>query len=229
MAAPQQVMMAFPSGSTLNNGIVAYYKLENTNDALSTYNLTNTGTVTFGTPGKISNAAQFTGSNTKRLSTGSSMGLSTSGAFTFNLWVYITSFGSDYILDFETTTTANRRFIIYQNSSSSCEVLFSYNAIGSGTLSTSTWYMFTLRYSGTGTNQCEFFVDAVSKGTVTTGTSAGGSRNNFSLGNAMDSLGSEMSGAIDECGVWNRALTNAEITSLYASGSPGASQQYPFS
>lgn len=229
MAAPQQVMMAFPSGSTLNNNIVAYWKLENTNDELGAYNLTNTGTVTFTTPGKINNAAQFTATNSQRLSTGSSMGLSTSGAFTFNFWVYISSFGSDYIMDFETTTAANRRFIIYQNSSSSCEALFSYNAIGSGTLSTNTWYMFTMRYSGTGTNQCEFFVDAVSKGTVTIGTGTGGSRNNFALGNAMDSLGSQMSGSIDECGVWSRALTNGEITSLYASGSPGSGQQYPFS
>lgn len=210
----------------LTDNLVAYYKLENTNDELATYNLTNTGSVAFSTPGKIDNAAQFTGSNSKRLSTGSSMGLSTAGTFTFNFWVYIASFGSDYIMDFETTTTANRRFIIYQNSASSCEALFSYNAIGSGTLSTSTWYMFTMRYSGTGTNQCEFFVDAVSKGTVTTGTSAGGSRNNFSLGNSMDSLGSEMNGAIDEVGVWSRALTNAEITELY---NAGAGLAYPFS
>lgn len=209
----------------LTDNLVAYYKLSNTNDELATYNLTNTGSVSFSTPAIIGNAAQFTGSNSKRLSTGSSMGLSTGGAFTFNFWVYISSFGGDYVFDFETTTTANRRFIIYQNTSTSCEALFSYTAIGSGTLSTNTWYMFTLRYSGSGANQCEFFVNAVSKGTATVGSSAGGSRNNMSLGNAMDSLAAEMSGSFDETGVWSRALTGTEITQLYNSG---AGLTYPF-
>jgi hypothetical protein len=36
-------------------------------------------------------------------------------------------------------------------------------------------------------------------------------------------------GYIDESGIWTRALSDSEITSLYASGSPTSSQQYPFS
>ncbi|MDP2692259.1 MAG: LamG domain-containing protein [bacterium] len=53
--------------------------------------------------------------------------------------------------------------------------------------------------------------------------STGGSHSNtydFSIGNvaAQDGLGGNYSGSIDEVGVWNRALTPAEISYIYNSG-----------
>lgn len=216
--------------AALIDNIQAYYPMSSTADSTGNGNtLTNTGSVAFSTPAIITNAAQFTNSDTKRLSVSGSNGFNATGGNTWNFWVYINSNTSGYYLDLETTTGANRRIIVYNPTSTSrIDVLFGLNNVSSASLSTATWYMLTVRTCGTGANQATYFINGALVGTSTLTTGLTGSNNFFSIGNQATLLSAEVDAAIDEFGKWNRCLSDAEVTSLYNGGTPGADQQYPF-
>jgi hypothetical protein len=67
------------------------------------------------------------------------------------------------------------------------------------------------------------YLNGVSDGTGTLNTFTAG--NNFYIGANAGVANTPFTGSIDECGYWNRTLTQAEVTELY---NGGAGLSYPF-
>lgn len=94
---------------------------------------------------------------------------------------------------------------------------------GASALNNSAWHhaVFTISSSGGGT----LYIDGSSVGTTTYSGTLGTTKKT-TLGINWDvSTNNPFYGSLDEIGVWNRELTSAEVTRLYASG---AGSQYPF-
>ena len=202
------------------NSLRAYYKLEDANDALGVYNLTNDGGVTFATAGKINNGAT-TFSTTKRLSIANAMGFTTSCTQTISFWFKATS-RTGYFFDNVTTSPSNQRRLLYCGTDRVTLFLnLTDSAIttGASSVNTATWYHVVLTQNAL---NFELFLNAVSKGTATMGGTASTSSNYAAIGNAADVTGpwaAPFDGVIDEFGIWDRVLTGVEITALYNSGS----------
>lgn len=207
----------------LIDNIRAYYKLEDTSDSAGANTLTNSGTVSFATAGKIGNSAgTFNGVN-QRLSRSDAMGFTSTSTNTYNLWVKFNAAGG-YLFDAHTNSGASKRHLLYNATDRINSYINASDAsvsTGAGSITTGTWYMLTLTHNS---GAYELFLNGVSKGTATVG-GTGGAGNLFSAGNAADSFGAPMNGLVDEFGVWDRVLTGTEITALYNSG---AGLQYPF-
>ena len=83
----------------LLDNIVAYYKLDNVNDSVGSFNLTNNNTVAFNA-GKIGNAGDGSATNTnKSLSIANNLGI-TGGNITISCWVNVTTAPSAAIYAF---------------------------------------------------------------------------------------------------------------------------------
>ena len=92
------------------------------------------------------------------------------------------------------------------------------------TLSTGTWYMLSFTYSNTAGGVV--YVNGASDGTFAAGNPLNTNGNQFFIGYQQTYSNRYFNGAIDEVGVWSRALSSTEIAALYNSGS---GLQYPFS
>jgi hypothetical protein len=233
--------------SSLLTGLIAYYKLDessgNASDSSgSGFTLTNNNTVTY-TTAKINNGADFGTSNTSRFLdyTGGNMGVD-GGSISFNMWVKVgvqpTTSGDAQFQHFIVQGSNNTRtmnLIRYFNDAGTYKIQFERgknNVGGEGyvhtqTLTLDTWFMLTYTYDGT-TVRAYVNNSLVGSGSA---SGSGTGTNTFIQGlrlgrHALISGGAYLTqGQIDEVGVWSKALTTDEITSLYNSGN-GA--PYPF-
>ena len=211
----------------LTDNIISYHSFDASN---STDNSGNgfTGTdsnITYSSGnGKLSNGAGFASASPSEISLGSSASFAPA-AVTYNCWVKATSFPNGYnaVISKECTgkslyvsffVKSNGKIAAYISTPSS---IF-YDGTGSNTLSTGTWYMLTFTYDSTAGLVC--YVNGSSDGTA----AANGALNTSSSGLLMK-IGSDYdytdrywNGAIDEVGIWSRALTSTEITTLYNGG-----------
>jgi len=215
----------------------SYFKLDEesgvrydaTKNALG-YDLTDNATVLYNT-GIIGNGAEFVKANSEYLSSTTNVGATAWGSpYSFNFWVKLTAevtSGADFGFMGHTPggTSGNRGWsgVYYSYNSGTIRLGFTrydptnndFNIYHNITLGTDDWHMITLTYNS---SQLEAFVNGSSVGTVTA-TSSGGTASSyenptFSLGKANNYCNA----IIDEAGVWNRQLSDAEITELYNSG-----------
>ena len=210
----------------LTDNLRAYYKLEDANDSTANaYNLTNTGSVSFASAGKIGNSAGTFNTGSQRLGRTDAMGFTSTSTNTWSFWVKFTAVGG-YQIDICTTSGANKRVLIYGDSANGRMIAYA-NATdniintGNSSVTTGTWYHVVLTHNS---GLFELFLNGVSKGTSSPG-GTGGASNYLSYGNPGDSFGAPLNGYLDEAGVWDRVLSGTEITQLYNSG---AGLQYPF-
>lgn len=87
--------------------------------------------------------------------------------------------------------------------------------------------MFTATFNDSA-NQIIFYLDGSVVSTETYTEPLVGDGNTLHVGDWGGSGSRPWKGKLDEIGVWNRILNSTEISGLYAGGSPGAEQQYPF-
>lgn len=209
----------------LTDNLVAYYKLDessgNAADATGNgFTLTNNNTVSYAT-GLINNGADLGTSNTnKTLATSTSLGITT-GDFTVSFWYK--NDGTDREFDGQVSIgTGSYSMIFFRNGTNNRWFLATSgggNTLITESITNSTWYFLTMVKSG---GTVTVYVNATSKGSTSTlGSSAGV---HFTVGGFPD-YGWYGTNKIDEVGVWSRALSGAEITSLYNGGSGFA---YPF-
>jgi len=209
----------------LTDGLLAYWKLDNNNWLDSSNNgntLTNNGNVTVGT-GKINGDAVFNESNSL---TNSSLAIPNS-AFSISTWVKSSTYIDGSVIAGQWSYLDNPPFQVAIN----CN--FGYiNALWStdGTSLTDRWvtdiplpyddiwHHVVLTFDGTTER---IYWDGVDSGSfVPNGLSY--QTSGFGIGNGNNGY---FDGEIDECGVWDRALTQSEIKQLYNSGS---GITYPF-
>lgn len=224
----------------LTDNLTAYYKLdESSGDAADAtgggYTLTNNGTTTYSSA-KINNGADFgTSNSTKFLSRTTPV---ITGNITVSFWFKANSEPASGINDgifsiHDNSTSLKNYGVFYQNNAGTKRIQFDYhkNNVSDNyvtynvTLGTTNWNHFAFTWNGT---TFTGYFNGASVGTPLT-ISGGGSG---TVGTNGPKIGKTerftiySQGMIDECGIWSRALSGSEITSLYNSGSGLA---YPFS
>lgn len=222
---------------------LGFWNLSNVNDAKNGYTLTNTNTVAFNA-GKIGNAADTGASNTnKRLETTSFIGLTASSNYTFNFWFNVTTQpGSGVeagLLSWCDNSTALGR-MYYQvkqyNNAGTQQLYITRNNVtvqdqvgANQTLTTGTWYMLTNRWDGSTHTLCinANTTPLLTQASVIVGvsSSSNGGTDGLKLFCEQDST-TFSSGLMDMLGVWNSAISDADMTSLY---NGGTGLEYPFS
>lgn len=223
----------------LADNLVSYWKFDessgNAADSVTTNNLTNFGTTPYAAA-LINNGADFgTANSTKYFEIASAMGFA-GGNCSMNFWFKVqTEIASGtwslYYLSMETSQTRYR--IEYNYGGGTRNITWYRSTPGNGgsdksvaynvTLGTAGWHMLTYTYDGT---TLRGYVDGVQQATVA--ASGSGSLtvgNSFTVGAYSGGASGHPSSYVDEGGIWSRALTSTEITSLY---NGGAGFQYPF-
>jgi len=209
--------------TSINN----YYKLEgNVTDTLGSLNGT-PNVITFSTGnGKIGQGAGLNGS-TSNLSFTSAFGLTNTSDFTVLMWCKLgaeISSGTYQLFEMNFPTS---RYSVgeYQYNSGTRRLSFDWGAGTPATynvaLGTSNWNFITFVKSG---SNITIYFNASSVGSGTIGSLGGSGANTAKVGNNGGGT-SPYNGAIDEVGVWSRALSGSEISQLY---NGGAGLQYPF-
>lgn len=232
----------------LTDNLVSYWKLDessgNAADSVASNTLTNNNTVLYA-PAKINNGASMVAASSQSLSIadGSQAGLDLSGDMSISLWVNPVTLSatggnnamvgkdntSDRAYDFYLTNssgTVNITHFIYSSSGDNTTI-----TVGEGSVDIDpavwTHLVVTVVVS---TKTITFYVNGAADSTSygdRNATSIFNSSSYFSIGHPeVFGGGSYWNGLIDEVGVWSRALTGSEVTSLY---NGGAGLTYPFS
>lgn len=223
--------------STLNVGIVSAYNADsNTNDSAGVYNGVGMGGLTY-TTGKIGNAFNFNGTTSYLSIPNVSNQLNFQDDFSISLWFNPLNTTSQYQVLFtnKSSTATNGGYVLYYERGSINLLRFdmqngsNFSSYDSSFLpSANTWYHLTITRK---------------KSTITkmyiNGNLVSGSYNYLGGGANIDPLyqtvqiysvgsyGTTLLSAFAEEAVnlWNRELTQAEVTELYNSGN---GKQYPY-
>ena len=216
----------------LTDNIISYWKFDsdNSNDSVSTNNGTDTSITYSAGNGKINNGAGFASASSSKIVMGNVAALRPS-AVTYNLWVNATSLPNAYNCMIGKNGAGDTYFCTFyvkSNGKLAAYIVATTTVFIDGTntttLSTGTWYMLTLTYDSTSGGKV--YVNGVSDGTFSANGAINTNGDEFFLGYQQTYSNRYWNGAIDEVGVWSRALSSTEITELYNSGS---GLQYPFS
>ncbi len=212
-----------PLNAGLRNGLQAFYKLDDTTDASGNGNtLTNVGSVTFSS-GKIGNAAVLTNGTLSN----NSLDFNGLGGLSVSAWVKVNNNNSSswcFISKFSDYNGGQLFFGNNNANSSSLRAILNVNG-SFCTLETSNhnvfdgnWHFVTLNFDG---QNMKMYVDGQVQGTqAAVGTISNSSASFVIGGSAQESYPTgPFNGEIDAVGIWNRALTESEITELYNSGS----------
>lgn len=230
----------------LTDNLNCYWKLDESsgNAADSSGNgttLTNNGTVTYASA-KINNGAVL--SSGKYFTAGDNGFVSLTGDATWQVWWYPTSLSNSNpygvtgmfpFFDKWSYSTASREYEVYlQNASGVYTLAINFSTDGSSYVNASkivtaitvnTWHHLVFTYKAS-TGVVEFFINGSSQGTSTPGnTSIYNGTSSLAIGRFLNDAAASIEGTIDEPAIWSRALSSAEVTSLYNSGS---GLQYPF-
>lgn len=208
--------------------IVSYYKLEDVNDAKGLRNLTNNNTVTF-TAAKFNNGANLGSSNTNKFlsnNTNNPYGIG-SGAFSVVGWWKVLSQPGTGVLftlfDAQSTTTQVSVQIGYQDSGGTKSIfgVRSKNSVASQgpsynvDLGTSVIHHIAMTYD---TSNINLYLDGVLVGgpTAASGDGSSGAVAGVTMGiNRNDATSNPASVLFDDVAIFTRALTAAEVSSIY--------------
>jgi len=199
-------------------GLIYYYKLDvNSNDNYGSNNAISSVGVTY-SAGKVGNAAFFSGAGNSNIVYNFSGIITTKASISF--WIKLTN---------HTPTVASKTGIIYTNTGSAvshypfidgniyCSILTgTRKSVGTGIIANRTqWHMITVT-ADTVANVWKFYQNGTLVMTSTVGTLTMRSTDG-TFGKSEAAV--YLDGAIDEVAIYNIALTQAEINSLYNSGS----------
>lgn len=205
----------------------AYYALEDLSDNTPNgNNLTNNG-ATSGVTGIIDDAYSFDGTNDQLYHSG--MSISSWSEISINIWAKMDDVVSTQrLVSLSYNGVDDIRFALVSGKMQFTLDDGTVYTVESGSLTdTTNFHMYTLTFDGT---TLRGYIDASEIGTGTTASfDFAGATGDFGLsGYVLDETTTPFDGVIDEVSVFEYALSTSEIQYLNASGSPGPSQQYPF-
>jgi hypothetical protein len=222
------------ASSPLLNGLLAYWKLDTTSWLDSSGNgntLTGYSGVTVGT-GLISGCAEISSANGSYLDNSSTNFNVGTADISASVWIKPSSYGIGGYDDFAGSVFdfrdygAGKEWLLIFNDVGNLRIWQTPTSYEStAIISLNTWTNIVIsRNSGT----TSFYVNGSLDGTFTDIEEF--ISQVFTFGGPVDNPGDpeylHYGGRIDEVGVWNRALSGSEITSLY---NAGAGKTYPFS
>lgn len=229
--------LSYPFTSLVEN-ILAYWKLDNNGsggvsliDSTGNGNtLTNSGEAPLGV-GKINNGAVFTGT-TNYLSTPTGFAPLTNQR-TYSGWVRFNNTSTGYQMVFMQGGTSDYQSVnpfYIENNGTVSSIFTTSNGSWTNLLFTSivpsanTWHHFATTFDGSVAKLYWNGTEVASS--VYSGSIPDPDNNFFTLGSypAFGSFGA-LNGNVDEVGVWTKALTPSEISSIYNSGN---GRTYPF-
>jgi Concanavalin A-like lectin/glucanases superfamily len=223
------VATAAPSSAAITDNLVSYYKCDGTGSFVDTAG-SNTLAESSGTmdsvTGKINNGRDFEAGDTELAVIADNASLSITSSMTITAWVNPESFASNpnvIVAKFNTgsqrsyrlalaVTTGQATFTVSNDGTATVAA----TASTFGNLSTGTWYFICARFDDAG-DLIKVSVNNV-QNTAAHTTGIFDSTANFQLGDQTPAF-SPFDGVIDEVGIWSRALSDGEVTSLYNSGS----------
>jgi len=228
--------MSDVKNSSLATDLVSYWELEEASgtrvDSHGSNDLTDVNTVGQAA-GIQGDGADFENTNTEYLTItdASQTGLGLSGSLSISCWVKFESTPSSGagfgIVTKDNLTTASAYFLSVFNSSGT---LYLYNQVNRTTSiivqnfaswapSTGVWYHLVLTFNAsTGALICYVNGSSYVTNTNASVTSVQNNSLNFSIG-AHHTGTRPFDGVIDEVGIWSRALSASDVTTLYNSGS----------
>lgn len=206
------------SSSTLNNGLVGYWWLDETTgnaiDQISSNNLVVSGAVPNQT-GKYSTCYSFDGSNDILSTGGNVSALVPSNALTVSAWINTSATGyfgicgvwayntGGYFISVEST-----KLRFWVGSSSSTNALIT----GNTNINTGTFVHVVGVYNG---SNLTIYVNGSSDATPVNYSSGISASAKFCIGDNDATGNIPFNGRIDDVRVYNRAFTSSEVTSLY--------------
>jgi len=229
---------SFASAATLqkppnNLGLVGYWPMnEGTSTQAGDFSgQGNTGTLTNSptwTDGRFGYGLGFTGSGSRYVAPSAAPAISSTGSFTYSLWIKPSTFtngGSDdgagtYFFDRTTTTQglvglkAVFGQYAYQSRNNAGSNLQTISTISGITLNSWT-HIILVREFGVG---YRIYKNGVLEGSSATGASDTLTPPIFSLGRSVANNSGDVTGTFDEFRIYNRALSATEISRLYQSG-----------
>lgn len=212
--------MAFPT-----SGCVAYYRLDDASgtSAADATGLGNTGTLTntpTWTTGKINGALSFAAASNQYVDCGTALN---PAAISYSAWINATSFPNSYNAIVARQGSANHFSLLLVKSTGKLAIymgngaaLLDYDGTGTNTLSTSTWYHIVCTYDSTA--GLVGYVNGSSDGTAAANGTLTTDAVSTYIGENPTFSTRGFNGIIDEVGIWNRALTSTEVTTLYNGG-----------
>jgi hypothetical protein len=195
--------------STIPAGAVAFWSMNNTSDASGNgYTLTPVNSPTFGA-GKINNAAYV--NNTNYFQSSAQIG---AGSWTIATWIYPTASGSSNRMIAADQGYQNLYFMehglaLYFN-------VAGYSQIGGISVSQNQWVHVALTY-----DSVEEAVNLYVNGAPVASSLGNPPTSSFTVWpGALSNVSSPQPfvGRLDAYGIWNRALSGAEVTTLYNGG-----------
>jgi trimeric autotransporter adhesin len=227
----------------LTDNIVSYWKFDessgNASDSVGSNTLSPVNSATFAA-GKINNAASVSvaSSQSFEIADAAQSGLDFSDNMTISLWIYPISWKRDtsddsIVSKWISDGSSAYNLLFWSAGEGGGQIKFFTSSNGyeyessvaycSYDLIENNWYHVVVTKNGT---TVVFYVNG---NPVSTSGSAVATIANttspFKIGNSRNLNTSGTTGKIDEVGVWNRAISSSEVTSLYNSGS---GIQYPF-
>lgn len=203
---------------SLLTNLISHWKLNEAsgtrNDSHGSNHLTDNNTVG-STVGKIGNAADLVRNNSENFSsTSSDLDLTSTQDWSFSVWVYPIGRNGYYTI---LRDGGSKKWILIDPSG----ILWRYSDFQTTTISTDTWthILYTYQSTGADTGIETLYVNGVQVG-QRTGSVPAPSNAVFLIGAIGTGGTHEFNGAMDSVSFWkDRALTAADVTELYNSGS----------
>lgn len=223
----------FPGGgasSSLNTGLRGYWKLDEAsgtrNDSAGVSHLTDNNTV-LATAAKINDGALFVAANSEFLSCADSAPLSLGAGvnWSFGFWVNTTGCaGSHGLISKWDDSGGDNEYLIYYDGGSDQILMLLYGNdniqygpfISADTIAVNTTAFVVVRYNGS-TIEIHINDDGSPSSTAHT-QGVRDSTSTFRMGVANEGLAWLHNSWLDEPGLWNKALSTIEMTSLYNAG-----------
>ena len=206
------------TGSSANvvGGAVGWWRGElNGLDSAGSNHATLTNGVSFST-GIVGNAFEFDGTNDYAPIAAAST-LQLNGSFTASAWINADSLTGDRTVFGMDSGGANNTLVLMSRNAKPYLAFFANDTQGNTTLQTGQWYHLVFRYDASNGEQAIFVNGSLDASS--TGHSPLAGTTTVNLGRWAGT--NYFDGKIDEAAIFNRSLSNSEISSLYNAGVAG--------
>jgi hypothetical protein len=158
--------------------------------------------------------------------TNSLLGATNSQPLTISVWVYAEPTAGGAILSkyYNYDAANSNYFLIYSPANTSVSIAGDgTNSIINSNVNSTGWIHIVAQYSS-GSNNAKIFINGVLTTQSTLNINGAVANTSFVIGRLNGPLPGYYSGQIDDIGIWNRALTDQEITALFNSSTAGINE-----